>query len=340
MKIFYASILTLALGLSATGAAADVQTRGRGNGATPTPAASRLVPLPASDLVLAVDLRRVFDEAVPRVFAGDPARAAQVAADLEQFKTRTGIDPRAFDTLTVGARLVTTPSQAAKIDNPVAVVTGRFDLNTLVAAARTAAGGRLTEQTHGGKRLYVLGINDELKLFGLLRMRVRELAFVALDASTLAVGEPASVRAAVDAAGGRGSVDAALLNRARLGGDALIAFAGNISPDTFAGVDVGLPNVNRSIAAIRGFHGQVGMTAAGYQVTTALRTQTAADARQLGDTLLALKSIAPGFISVAGERAKFAERVVENMKITTQGTEAQLRFELSPDDLTALLRLL
>jgi hypothetical protein len=350
MRPLFASTLTLALLLSAAQAAAATQARGRAAGSAARPAAARAaapkttaaraVPLPASDVVLAVDLARLFREGVPRALAGQPERATQVAADIDQFKARTGIDPRAFDTLTVGARLVKTPSGATKLDNPVAVAGGRFDINAIVAAARNAPGARLSEQQHGGKTIHVLAVNDQLRLFGLLRMRVGELAFAAVDAGTLAVGEPTAVRAAVDAAGGAGRVDAALLAGARVGGDALIAFAGNVPPGTFAGVDVGLPNVNRSIESIRGFHGNIGMTAAGYQMTTALRAQSAAEARQLGDTVQALKAVAPGLISVAGERVKFAGRVVESMQITTQNTEVRLRLDLSQDDLSQLLRVL
>jgi hypothetical protein len=349
MRPLFAATLTLALLLSIAPATSAAQTRGRAARATRPSAtqtnaqrvnAARAVPLPASDVVLAVDLARLFREGVPRALANQPERAAQVSADIDQFKARTGIDPRAFETLTTGARLVRTPSGAAKLDNPVAVASGRFDINAVVAATRSAPGARLSEQQHGGKTIYVLAVNDQIRLFGLLKMRVGELAFVALDANTLAVGEPTAVRATVDAAGGAGRVDPALLSGARVGGDALMAFAGNVPPGTFAGIDVGLPNVNRSIESIRGFYGNVGMTTAGYQMTTALRTQSAAEARQLADTVQALKAVAPGLISVAGERLRFAGRVVEGMQITTQNTEVRLRLDLSQDELSQLLRIL
>jgi hypothetical protein len=344
MRLFIASTMTLALALSTAQTAGGSQARGRAaapaqqNRAT-TPA-QRAVPLPASDVVLSADLARLFREGVPRALAGQPDRAAQVAADIEQFKTRTGIDPRAFDTLTAGGRLEKTASGAVKLAHLVAVASGRFDVNAVAAAARNAPGARLSEARHGGRTVYVLAVNDQLRLFGLLKMRVGELAFAALDANTLAVGEPAAVRAAVDAAEGRGRADQALVGGAQVGGDALIAFAGNVPPGTFAGIDVGLPNVNRSIESIRGFSGNIGMTAEGYQMTTALRTLNGADARQLGDTIQALKSIAPGFIGVAGDRFRFAGRIVENMKITTQNAEVRLRLDLSQDDLAQLLRVL
>ncbi|HZI17034.1 MAG TPA: hypothetical protein VEY09_00420 [Pyrinomonadaceae bacterium] len=351
MRTLFATTATLALVLSAAQASFGAQARGRAGNSAARPAsnataaarraqATRAFPLPASDVVLAVDLARLFGEGMTRALAGQPERAAQVAADVEQFKARTGIDPRAFDTLTAGGRIVKTPSGAAKLDHLVAVASGRFDVEAVAAAARRAPNARLTEQKHGGRTVYVLAVGDQLRLFGLLKMRVGELAFAALDAGTLAVGEPAAVRAAIDAAGGSGRVSAALLDGARIGGDALIAFAGNVPAGTFAGVDVGLPNINRSIEAIRGFYGNVGMTAAGYQLTTALRTESAADARQLGDTVQALKAIAPGFINVAGDRYKFAGRIVESLNITTRSNEVHLRLDLSQDDLGQLLRVL
>lgn len=336
----------LALALVSVPAAFGVQAKGRNASSTRTApartqtAAARFLPLPASDMVLAVDMRRLLNEGVPRALAGQTERAAQVNNDIEQFRARTGIDPRQFDTLTVGARLDKTPTGAVKFDHIVVLASGKFDMESVVAAARKAPGGQIAEQQHGGKSLYVLGINDQIRLFGLLRMRVGEMAFAAPEAGMLAVGEPAAVRAAIDAAAGRGRVDAALVNGARIGGDALAAFAGNVPAGTFAGIDVGLPNVNRSIESIRGFTGSVGMNTAGYQMRMALRTQNAADARQLGDTVLALKSIAPGFISVAGERAKFAGRIVESLKITTQGSEVQLGFDMSQEDLGQLLRMI
>jgi hypothetical protein len=321
---------------------AGAQTRRGRRAAAPRPAAvqaaaAQAVPLPASDAVLTVALRRLLNEAIPRALGGDDARAAQVNADIEQFKARTGIDARAFETLAVGSRIRRLESGATKLDHVVAVARGTFDPAAVVAAGRAAAGGRYSAQQHGGKTVHVFGVNDQIKLFGLLRLRVGELAVAALDANTLAVGEPEAVRAAVDAQAGRGRVDAALLSPAR-GANDLVAFAGNVPPAAFAGIDVGLPEVNKSIASIRGFRGTLGMTTAGFLMTTVLRSASAPDAQRLGSTVEALRAVAPGLISMAGPRGRLAQSAIESLKITTQGTEVQLRVELTEDYVASLLR--
>jgi len=333
----------LTLLLAAPVVTVDAQTR-RARGATPARASAaarvaQAVPLPASDAVIQVELRRLLTEAVPRALAGDLARAAQVNADIEQFRACTGIDARAFETLAVGTRFARLASGATKLDHVVAVARGTLDPAAVVAAGRAAAGGSYRSAPHAGTAVHVFGVNNDLKLFGLLKLRVSELAVAALDANTLAVGEPAAVRAAVDAQAGRGRVDPALLSAPR-GADALVAFAGNVPPSVLAGIDVGLPEVNRSIASIRGFHGTLAMTAGGFLMTTALRAATAPDAQRLGQTIEALRTIAPGLLSTAGERGRTARAAVESLKVTTQGTEVQLRAELSQADLAALLRTL
>lgn len=344
-KIFYASILSILLAaLSSEARAQTPRPAGRAQvpvaaSAQTTPAARTPVPLPASDAVLTVDLKRLLTEAVPRALAGDPARLAQVSADIEGFKTRTGIDARAFDTLAVGARIVKLPSGATKIDNVVAVARGTFKADALIASARAAAKGAMTEQRYGGKTIYVTAVNDRIKVFGLAKMHVSDLALAVLDAGTIAVGDPEGVRGSIDAMAGRGRVDGALLNSVQAMTD-IIAFAGNVPTGAFDNADTGLPNVDRAIASIRSFHGSFGTTPAGYQMTTVLRTETVADANQLYKTADALKQVAPGFISMAGERWKFANGLVNSLKLTTKGNEVRLQLDVPQNDMASILRAL
>jgi hypothetical protein len=325
-RTFYASTLALVFAALASTAASAQST-----------AAS--LPLPASDAVLTLDLRALFAEVIPRALASDKARLAQVGADVDEFKVRTGIDAREFDALAVGARIVPLPSGATKIDRVTAVARGHFRPEALVASARAAAKGGLAEQTYGGKKVYVATINDRLKLFGLARMHVRELAFAVLDQNTLALGEPEDVRAAIDAQAGRGRSDMSLLNFPRGAGD-FMAFAGKVPAGALANADTGLPNVDRAIASIRGFYGTVGSTAAGVQLMTTLRAGSASDAKQLYDTVDALRQIAPGFIAMAGAKWGFARGLVDGMKVTTKGDEVQLRLEVPQADIATVLKAL
>jgi hypothetical protein len=347
-RTLYAS--TLALTLAALAQTAVAQTRRgtqaprTGGAATtaraPKALAAESIPLPASDALLSVDLAKLFKEVVPRSLAGDAARLAQVNADVEDFKARTGIDARAFDRLIVGARIVRLASGAVKIDNVTAIARGPVNPAALGAAIRASSKGAVSEQTYNGKTIYVTTINDRIKLFGIAKMRVGELAVAALDAETVALGEPADVRAAIDAQAGRvPRADMALLSFPK-GPNDFIGFAGNVPPGTLADVETGLPNVDRAIASIQGFYGSVASTTAGLQLMTTLRAATAADAKQLYDTVDALRQIAPGLISMAGEKGKFAQNAINSLKLSTKGNEVQLRLEVPQSDISTLLRAL
>ena len=338
-RTFYASTLALLLAASlaqtALAQSPRAQATSPGGGINQEAA---LLSLPASDALLLLDVRTLFAEVIPRSLASDSARLAQVNADVEEFKARTGIDAREFDALAVGARIVQLPSGAIKLDHVTAVAQGRFRAEALIAAARAAAKGGLAEQMHGGKKVYVATINDRLKLFGLARMHVRELAFAVLDQNTLALGEPEDVRAAIDAQAGRGRADTSPLKFPRDPGT-FLAFAGNIPAGAFAGVETGISsNVDRAVASIRGFYGTVGSTAAGAQLMTTLRAGSAADAKQLYDVVSALRQIAPGFISMAGAKWGFARGMVDSMKITTKGNEVQLRLDVPQADIATVLK--
>ena len=323
-RTFYASTLALVFA-----ALAAVSARAQSAGS---------LPLPASDAVLTLDVRALFAEVLPRALASDKARLAQVTADVDAFKARTGIDAREFDTLLVGARIVALPSGATKLDRVTAIARGRFKPEALVASARAAAQGKLAEQTHGGKTVYVATINDRIKLFGLARMHVRDLAFAVLDQNTLALGEPEDVRAAIDAQAGRGRADLSVLNFPKDAGT-FMAFAGNIPAGALEGVDTGISaNVDRAVASIRGFYGTVGSTAAGFQTMTTLRAGTASDAKQLFDVVNALRQIAPGFIAVAGEKWAFARGMVDSLKVTTRGNEVQLRLDIPQASIPTVLK--
>jgi hypothetical protein len=343
-RTLFASALSLVF--FAPGVSAFAQTASRASvsgartsNAQASPVARLNVPLPASDAVLRADLKKLLTEAVPRALAGDQARLAQVNADVEQFKARTGLDARDFDTVTVGARVTRLPSGATKVGNMVAIARGTLRTDAVISSMRTAAAGGLSEQKYAGQTVYVIAVNDKIKVFGIAKMHVGALAVAVLDPATLAVGEPAAVRGAIDAAAGRGHVDQALVNSVQTT-PGLIAFAGNVPPGAFAGMETGLPNVDHALASIRGFHGSVAETPAGFLLAVALRAQTAGDAKQLYDTAQALKQVAPGLISMSGEKGKFALRAVNDSKLALKGDEVQLTLDVARADLVPLLNAL
>ena len=311
-------------------------------GATAQADAGPATRLPASDGVLLVEMRRLLSEGVPRVFGNDQARVAVVNADLDQFKTQTGIDPRAVERVAVGARFVELSAGVLKIDHVVAVASGAFDEKAIIAAGRqaSAAGGH-RELKHGGKTVHVFRPNRRMKIFGVTpSMNVRELAVCVLDANTVAVGDVDAARAAIDAGAGRGRVSPDLLALARQTPNALVGFAANAPRALLRKAEgLGQPSVEQAIASIRQFYGSLAASASGFDLLASARTASPADARRLSETVTALKSVAAFAASqLQGDRRRLAQNAVESLQVVTQGSDVRLSLSIPQADMPVLLR--
>ena len=120
--------------------------------------------------------------------------------------------------------------------------------------------------------------------------------------------------------------------------NAIIGFGGNL-PASLRNIDLGNPEITRSIASIRQFYGSLGTTAVGFDMLTVLRTGNANDARNLSDTIAAVKQLAPLLLSqLSGDKGKLAQNAVNSLQVTTQENEVQLRLELAQADLATLIR--
>ena len=343
--VSWVAVACLTLAVSVVPAGAQ-QRRASGSArtkTTTTPAnAFAALPLPASDGVMFVDMRRLLTEAVPRVLGGDATRLAGVNADIEEFKTRTGVDARAVERVAVGVRLTNPSPDVTKIDNIVVVARGAFDLNTIVT--RLSAKGQHREEKFGGKTIHIFTLNEQMKMFGVMpRTRVSDLAVASLDAATLAIGEPVAVRATIDAGAGRAPlVSSQLVSLAQSSPAAIVGFGANLPASLLQKAQgIGDDNLDKAVASIRQIYGSVGTSASGIDTLTSLRTQTAADAAQLSTALTALKGLgAFAVMQMSGDKQRLAQHALDSLQINAQGNDVSLRLSLAQADVATLLRVL
>src|SRR5260370_16721823 len=149
--------------------------------------------LPESDAVAHVSVKRLLNDVMPRLLSGNPAKLAKANADIEQFKNRTGIDPRAFGEIALGVRY-SFPSQGITKLQTVGLAKGSFSAGAMVAAGRVAANGKYREEKYKGKTIYVFTLDEEVTFLGLFSFKVRQLAASPLDSNTLALGHSQSLR--------------------------------------------------------------------------------------------------------------------------------------------------
>lgn len=335
-KKLYASLLGLVILVGAVaGTGTPVLGQKRGGAASTQARLGLLSSLPASDAVVLLDVQRLLKEAMPRLL--DRTKLAQANAEIERFKTRTGLDPRSFESIAIGMRFTSLDNGMTKA-HTVALARGQFNAAALVAAGRLAAKGKYQEQKYKGATLYIFDLNDQVKMFGILNMRVNQLAVSALDANTLALGDPEVVRAAIDAGRGGGRVKNELAELATRNPNAMIGFGANVPQFVTQGINVPNDEIARNLASVRQVFGSVGTTTSGFDSLLVARTENAEQAKSLSDTISALKQFGPLLSGrLSGPKAKLAQDALESLQVNAQGNELRLRLELAQADLDTLI---
>jgi len=305
-----------------------------------TPAGAPLNLLPPSDLVAFVNIKRLIDEAAPKVMADSPAKLAEFNAAIDKLKMQTGLDARSFSTIAVGLRYQN-PSPGVTTAETVIVASGTFNAGALVAAGRLVAKGKYQEQKYNDATIYIFSINDQVNIPGVMNMRVKELAVAAIGTNSLAIGELSAVKATLDVNKGRGGANADLINLATRTPNALMGFSANVPMSLSKGVSVGNDEISKLIGSIRQAYGAVGTTANGFDLTAIARTENAGQAVSLSETLNALKQFGGVLVpQLPAETRGLAQSALDTLKIGAQSNETSIRFELQQADIKTLMRVL
>lgn len=326
-------IAALALSISAL---VSAQTNRRRTAAVATP--GLLSSLPPSDAVALIKVKRVFDEALPKLLAENPMKVAEVNEELAKFKAQTGLDPRSFNQIALGLRY-TYPSEGITKVQTVALVDGDFNSGAMVAAGRLAANGKYAERKHQGKTIYVFTLDRQVKLLGLWDVRVRDLAVTALNGNTLAMGDLEAVQDVIDSQRTRKYANPELIEFAGRDPNAIVGFGGNVSEALLANLRISNDGIARELVAVRKVYGSLGMTAEDLELMLAARTVDIYSAKNLGDTVEGLKQLGGFFIGrLSAAKGTLARTALSNLKITTQGNELLIKTAVSQSQVTPLMR--
>jgi hypothetical protein len=333
-----ALVFVLVALLSGFGSGSASRARGRTSATNSAPPANPLSYLPAADGIALIDVRRMLNETMPRIMAGDPAKLAQANAEIDKFKMRTGIDPRAFDRVVLGMRYTYPSARVTKLET-VAIAHGTFDAKALAAATRSAANGTYREEKYRGTTIMIVTINDQMKLLGLWDIRFNELAMCALDANSLAIGTLPNVRAAIDA-GPKGSrANGDLLSLATRDPRAVIGFGANLPRELMTNLGVGNDTIAKDAGSIRQVYGSMGSTESDVSLMLVARTDSVEAANNLNDTVTGLKQLGGLLIGrLAPARKALAQSALDNLKIITRGTEVEIKTQVAAVNLASVIK--
>jgi len=330
-KLVFTSAVTIVVLVSSVPFAGQRQ---RAVPATPSNVTSYL---PASDAIAVVDVKRMLRETMPSILGGDAAKLAEANAEVDKFKTKTGVDLHSIDRVVIGIHYTYPTATSTRLET-VAIAQGTFDARAVAASVRAAAKGKSREEKYRGATITIINVNDDLKLIGLWTMRVNELAICMINQNLLALGTPANVRAAIDA-GKAGRAPAALMSLATRDPNAVIGFGANITPELLSKMDVGNDTTAKDVGAIRQIYGSVGSTQTDVTMMMVARTDSIESAKNLGDTVDGLRQLGGFFIMrMAQPRKSLAETALNNLKITARGNELEIRTQVTAASLAALIK--
>ena len=305
---------------------------------TTAPAAPNITSyLPASDAIVVVDVKRMLNETMPSILSSDQAKLDQSNAEIEKFKTKTGLDLRQFNRVAAGIRYSYPNATTTRLET-VAIAHGTFDAKAVTASARAAGTGNSRQEQYRGLTITIINVNDQIKVLGLWNMRINELAICPLDSNSLALGTLATVKAAIDA-GKAGRASGELIALAIKDPVAVIGFGANVTAELLAKLDVGNDTIAKDVSSIKQVYGSVGSTQNDVTMMMVARTDSADAAKNLSDTIEGLRQLGTIFIGrLAQPRKALAESALNNLKVTTRGTELEIRTQVAAANLAALIK--
>ncbi|MDT7778059.1 MAG: hypothetical protein QOC99_571 [Acidobacteriota bacterium] len=206
---------------------------------TPVNTRGALAAFPDSQAVLFINSRRIVNEMLPRVMP--PAEYKKMVAQAQQ----VGLDLRGLEYAAIGIRLAD-PPPANGLPEFVVVLKGGFNADSLLALGRVALSaqtGKTRRESYGTKSLEIIDTQNIGNMMGgggnpdgsadkpkPPAYPYPEIAVTALDSSTLVIGVPAYVKAAVDSAGGQGGLSGSTLDLAANDPQALWSFTAVLPP--------------------------------------------------------------------------------------------------------------
>jgi hypothetical protein len=330
------TILNLAVVLVALSASVLIQAQTRARN-TAAPAPSVMTALPESDAVAHVKVKQLLNEAMPRILANNPAKLAEVNANIDKFKDRTGLDPRMFEQVALGIRY-TYPSEGVTKVQTVALANGSFSAAAMVAAGRIATNGKYREEKYHDKTVYIFTLEENIKMLGVFDFKIGELAAAPLNNNVLALGDPAAVRGAIDASRSGKQANAELIALARRDPNAIIGFGSNMTEQLVENLDIGNAPIAADLKTLRQVYGSVGTTASDLQLFLGARAVNAEAARSLSDTLDGLKQLGAFFVGrLSGAKGVLAKSALSNLTIVANANELQLRTSVAQAEIGPLL---
>jgi hypothetical protein len=330
-------LVTTTLAQNAQEVSLNVSARARTDALSQT-VLNSLSSLPEADTLIFINPQRILNEAVPKLMP--EKQVAEMRSTLNEIKQNVGVDPSKVEYVVVALRF-RKPSADLNFMAPEVMIVagGDFSADSLLLLARMASGGKLRDEKYGTKTLSLMTIDPLVKQAekNPILKSYSELGIISLNATTIAAGTPAYLKAAVDAEEGRGRISSESLNFLVRDPNALISVAG--SPWNSFSKSFGLMGTEAAARTPRcetklgDFYGAITMDATNFM----LRGVTNADNP---DTAKILTNLFSSLLQQAASSIpdKSAQSVLKTLSITPENDEVVLRADIPQQTVIDFIR--
>lgn len=302
--------------------------------------------LPASDGVVTLDVKRFFDDALPKVLSANQPVLSEILRKIDEMKAKTGIDIRQFEYVAAG--ITAKQIKAKEYDfEPVIIARGQINARALIAAGKLAANGKYREERLGDRTIYIFRAKEIValhkpqtgkdaqiadKLAGKLS---QEIAVAAFDANTLVFGTLPLVRQTLQAETHVGTEVTGLLNRKEV---AIANFAAKIPAGMRSFLPLENDELGKNIDAIKYVFGNMDVVGENTLFNVTAKTVENAQAQGLLETLGGLQIIGKAFLgsSKSADKQVYA-RLIDYAKFSAKGNEVMLDLQIPQGDIDILV---
>ena len=314
-------------------------------------ASARLVSLlPQSDGIAVIDSKRFLDDALPKVLSANQPMLAEVMTKVKEMESRTGIDLRKFDHLTVGVAMKQISSTEVDYET-VAIASGDVKADSVIAAAKAAAKGPVREEKIGARTIYIFSGKDLASASPpapagskvaaamdklITEMGKKEVALAAYDATTLVIGIPDRVRQTLLESKTKNDADVRSLLPST--GTQVIVFAFRTNGMLAKLLPLDTDMLGANLSSIQYLTGSMDVAAGVALVQAMARTKQPEQAADLKTTLEGLQMVGKAFLG-ASKRAdqQVYSRMLGNAKFGARGTDVTLELAIPQSDIDILI---
>ncbi|HEY6805255.1 MAG TPA: hypothetical protein VI306_16890 [Pyrinomonadaceae bacterium] len=327
-RLLLAALLTLLLAVSIATAQSTPKQSAHASFQSATTA---LASLPEADTIIYTSPQRILTEAAPKIMS--PIELTNMRDDFASMKKNAGIDPSSIEYLVMAFRFQKPTGDLSFVPPDVlAVISGDFSADSLLTLGGIFLQDRARTEKYGSKTLTIMQVDAiaELAQQNPLLKSFSELSAVALNSNTLAIGNTAYIKAAVDAADGNGRINQATVNSLLRDPNALVSAAG--SPLSAFAKSFGLlgtqttPRENNCNSRFGDFYAAVTMDNVNLNLRGAMNTDNPDTAKIIHGLLTGLMQTAASSIT-----DKNLQAGMKNLRLSPKDNEIVLEADIPQD---------